>query len=77
LLFDVLGVLMQDFPNVSGKLNEVISKCEEEVLKLLILYFLDDKNLTEHGCSVNGSWISDKGKKMLVHLEKIAKYTRE
>ena len=37
------------------------------------LYFLDDKGLTEHGGSVNGCWLTDKGYEVLDLLKKYLK----
>ena len=33
-------------------------------LQELILHVLDSKGLTDHGCSVRGSWLSEKGVKL-------------
>lgn len=49
----------------------------EEAKKLLptegiyyfILYSLDDKKLTEHGSSVGGSWLTQKGEEVLADIE--------
>ena len=35
----------------------------------LLLYFMDAAGLLEHGGSVGGSWLSDKGKAVLAFLE--------
>lgn len=34
----------------------------------LMWYFLDSKNLTEHGGNCSGAWLSEKGEKMLEDL---------
>ena len=35
----------------------------------IYLYILDKEKFTEHGCSVFGSWLTDRGKALLVLLE--------
>jgi len=42
---------------------------ENNIDLLLILYFLDDMGYTEHGSSVYGAWLSDKGKELLKVLK--------
>jgi hypothetical protein len=37
---------------------------QPEAAAHLILYVLDQRGLTEHGGSVNGSWLSDRGKQV-------------
>ena len=45
-------------------------KSEHHLLHELILHILADKNLTEHGGSVRGSWLSQKGADLCELLEK-------
>ena len=40
-------------------------KLEEKYVEI-ILFYLDDKGLLEHGGSIRGSWLSDKGKKLVL-----------
>lgn len=40
----------------------------EEWYRLLIQYLVDDKELTEHGGSVGGAWLTDAGKEWLARL---------
>ncbi len=37
------------------------------------LYFLDDKGLTEHGSSVGGCWLTQKGSELLEDLTELLK----
>lgn len=41
----------------------------DEGVQMLLLYQLDKLDLTEHGGSVYGSWLSEKGKEVLAALE--------
>lgn len=45
--------------------------------ELFMTYTLDRLGLLEHGCSIYGAWLTDKGKKMIEALEKFAKYEFE
>lgn len=40
--------------------------------ELFMAYILDHLGLLEHGSSIYGAWLTDKGKKMLEALEKFA-----
>lgn len=50
-------------------LDELKAWIPDDGLQLLLLYQLDKMDLTEHGGSVYGSWLSDKGKEVLAALE--------
>lgn len=41
-----------------------------EGLRMLLLYTLDHFELTEHGGTVGGGWLTDKGKAVLAALER-------
>jgi hypothetical protein len=36
-----------------------------DIVAEFVLHFLDDRHLTEHGVSVYGSWLTDRGKQAL------------
>lgn len=40
-----------------------------EAMRQLVWYFLDDKELTEHGSRADMGWLTDKGKEVLVALK--------
>jgi len=46
------------------KVVELI-KANPEVVAEFVLHFLDDRDLTEHGGSVYGSWLTERGKQAL------------
>ena len=41
-------------------------------MEMLVLYFLDHLDLTEHGGGIGGAWLTDKGKAVLEALEREA-----
>ncbi|MDY6857563.1 MAG: hypothetical protein SWO11_23240 [Thermodesulfobacteriota bacterium] len=47
-----------------SKIIEIV-KSRPEVVAEFVLHFLDDCNLTEHGSSVYGSWLTERGKQVL------------
>lgn len=57
----------------------------DEIKKLLpndgvyffVFYMLSDKKLTEHGSSIGGCWLSDKGKELLADIEWCIENERE
>jgi hypothetical protein len=51
------------------KAVERVILAEPEKAALIIYYLLDAMGLTEHGGSVYGSWLSDKGQRLLEELE--------
>ena len=58
---------------VSGHITyeEYRAKYTSEGEYYFILYFLDYKNLTEHGSSVNGCWLSADGEEILNRINKL------
>ncbi len=46
-------------------LNKVIELCGSEAAAYIVLYLMTHANLLEHGGSVGGSWITDKGSMVL------------
>lgn len=46
------------------KVIELI-KAKPEVVAEFVLHFLDDREITEHGSSVYGSWLTERGKQVL------------
>lgn len=65
-----------------NKLKEIISEFDKvfksEEIQLIVLYLLDKMELTEHGTSIYGSWLSEFGKNILHDLEIIFKeYDKE
>ena len=65
--------IILDIINVIAKLNldrgyvtEIAEDLELDAKYVeLILYILDNRGYTEHGTAVRGSWLSEKGKKIL------------
>ena len=45
--------------------DELSKKLSDEGLLYFVLYYLDSKGLTEHGGSVGGSWITEKGEEII------------
>lgn len=64
----VLSVLASDDPwdVQNAKLREMAGS---EVVHDFVLYVLDDKNLLEHGGSIGGSWLTNKGRAFLAAVE--------
>ena len=52
------------------KQKEFAAKYAEELM-LFMMYIMDDKGYTEHGSSVYGCWLTDKGKAFLKMLEEV------
>ena len=46
------------------KIKDLI-KANPDTVTQLVLHFLDSRDLTEHGGSVWGSWLTDRGKQVL------------
>ena len=65
-LIDCLGSASDDFPSlldVDKVQNLILSR--PQVVAEFVLHFLDSVNLTEHGGSVYGSWLTDRGSQVL------------
>lgn len=69
--------LFKEFFHVMGKLWEARSndeswhyECTSDKLQELILHCLNEKKLVEHGGSVRGSWLTEKGIRLCKMLEK-------
>lgn len=43
----------------------------EDKTKGLMLFFLDEAGLIEHGSSVNGSWLTENGKQLLTNIDSL------
>lgn len=43
----------------------------DEGIRYFVYYVIAEKDLTEHGTSVNGSWLTDKGREIMEDLESI------
>jgi hypothetical protein len=71
-LRDVLQVLNGkqgvDFKSFDAKLGEL--GLPDGGLRYFVFYMIDHLGLTEHGGSVNGAWLTDKGRDVLAHIEK-------
>lgn len=52
-----------------GWSEEIKKELPTDGVYYFVLYMLDDKGLTEHGSSVGGSWLTDKGKEVLADIE--------
>lgn len=46
------------------EIGNIILKNNEQMVEFVLL-FLDSKNLTEHGSSVYGSWLTERGKQFV------------
>lgn len=54
------------------RVNDTFFKIvDDQTLEYLVLYVLNDKGLTEHGTSIGGCWITDKGKTALMLCEAV------
>lgn len=67
-LADVLRTI-DDRPGREA-IQEVIMS-NPDALKHLVLYFLDAVELTEHGTSVSGCWLTNKGKEALATFKAV------
>ena len=65
LLRDVLRLLKEQ----KWYSEDIKALLPSEGLNYLVLYMLDDKGFTEHGTSVNCSWLTDRGEELLRDLE--------
>jgi len=65
-LLDCMSSKNEDYPNIIDheKVIELI-KSRPEVVAEFVLHFLDDRELTEHGSSVYGSWLTERGEQVL------------
>lgn len=61
--------------NVDVSLQEREARCGGDVAYLLLAYLADQQGWTDHGSSVYGAWITDKGRQTKLALER-AKQTR-
>lgn len=53
-------------------LDKAIEICSNDNITDFMLHWLDSVELTEHGTSVYGSWLTDKGKALRDYLKKVA-----
>lgn len=58
--------LMEDHNWYSAELNKLLP---DERSRYFVLYMLDHLGLTEHGTSINCSWLTDRGKEVLTDIE--------
>ena len=56
-------------PFVGWPARQQVLRSDPDASDLFVLYVLDAMGLTEHGGSVGGSWLTDKGRKFLADLE--------
>lgn len=54
-------------------LDKAKEVCGNDNITDFILHWLDTVELTEHGSSVYGSWLTDKGEALRVYLKKVVK----
>jgi hypothetical protein len=48
---------------------EAVARPEYVPIPMLVLYYLDTRELIEHGSTVTSSWLTPKGKKLLEWLQ--------
>lgn len=65
-LLECLAATCDDYETILDhkKVVELV-KAKPEIVAEFVLHFLDDRNLTEHGGSVYGSWLTERGKQVL------------
>lgn len=54
-------------------LNKAKEVCDNDNITDFILHWMDFCELTDHGSSVYGSWLTDKGKALRDYLKKVVK----
>jgi len=65
-LIDCLGARKSDCEQILDiKKIEIIIKEKPNIVAEFVLHFLDSVQLTEHGSSVYGSWLTERGKQFL------------
>jgi hypothetical protein len=62
---------MKDFHDSKITWEERDAKFSDEGVRYFVYYILEKEGLTEHGTSVNGSWLTDKGNEILTYLKEI------
>lgn len=74
----IVGMKSKDFPTFDAYYKTYIARMKvyfdvesvyEDSLLQFMAYILDDKEFTEHGTSIGGAWITEKGKQYLSVLE--------
>ena len=55
----------------------IVPECEYEGYVLFMAYILNDKGFLDHGTSIYGSWLTNKGKLLLKALDEFEKYDYE
>ena len=63
---------LHDGPNGNLSLPGIDALVPDEGTQYLILYWLDAQDLTEHGGSVGGAWLTDLGKSVLEFLSPLS-----
>lgn len=63
----------EDLPLPYLNLDEAKEVCGNDNITDFILHWLDSVELTEHGLSVYGSWLTEKGKALRDYLKKVVK----
>lgn len=59
---------MDDYRRDSAEIDNLIGMNDRRALAFTYLYWLDELGLTEHGSNITGSWLTDKGRDILVGL---------
>ena len=67
---DIINIIKEFLKDTEYNHSYITDICKEleldEKYVEMILFYLDDKGLLEHGGSIRGSWLSDKGKKLVL-----------
>ncbi|MEC9268497.1 MAG: hypothetical protein VX464_20730 [Pseudomonadota bacterium] len=65
-LLNCMSASRDDYPNLIDvkKVQNLVEEAPEVVAEF-VMHFLDKCAVTEHGSSVNGSWLTDRGRQVL------------
>ena len=71
MVYRLIHVVMKEILESSVKVNDHVGYYN------YMIYQLNEQGFLEHGSSIFGSWITEKGKKLIEALDEMAKYEYE
>lgn len=61
----------RDAPWPLDIVTQLVKDTDPRVIAEILLHILDSKGLTEHGTTVSGSWLDDKGKEWIAFVSSL------
>lgn len=71
MVYRLIHVVMKDILKSSVKVDDYVGYYD------YMIYQLNEQGFLEHGSSIYGSWVTEKGEKLIEALDEMAKYDYE